>query len=268
MYRAWFGLARRPFDKTPDPQAMLYTPGHTEALARLEQAAEERDIVVVVGGIGCGKTTLIRALLDRLPDSVVPVVLVHPTLAPLQLLRQIARALGIDPVPSQAADLIDAIHQQLFEMHQQGRLPYLIVDEAHLLRCPEGFEQLRLLTNFQLDDLSLLALALLGQPELRDRLAQPELAAFRQRMGYFYELPALDAEAVGAYVLSRWTYAGGHREQIAQDVPTLLHALTAGVPRRINQIMHNACLAAFARDSETVDVRDVQDAAHELMVVA
>ena len=133
MYRAWFGLARRPFDKTPDPQAMLYTEGHTEALARLEQAADERDIAVIVGGIGCGKTTLIRALLDRLPTSVIPVVLVHPTLAPQQLLRQIARALAVDPLPSQAADLIDAIHQQLFELHQQGKLPYLIVDEAHLL---------------------------------------------------------------------------------------------------------------------------------------
>lgn len=267
MYRAWFGLERRPFDKTPDPQALLYTEAHSEALARLEQAADDRDIAVIVGGIGCGKTTLIRALLDRLPETVVPIVLVHPTLAPQQLLRQIARAMQIEQVPAQAADLIDAIHQRLFDLYQQGRLPYLIVDEAHLLRCPDGFEQLRLLTNFQLDDLSLLALALVGQPELKDLLAQPELAAFRQRIGYFYELPALDVQAVDAYIQSRWAYAGGGPGQIAPEVGSLIHALTGGIPRRINQIMHNACLHAFARDSGTVESSDVQQAARELMVV-
>lgn len=266
MYKEWFGLQRRPFDKTPDPAALYLSPMHEEALARLEQALEDREAVAIAGAIGGGKTTLIRALLDRLGPDVEPVVIVNPLMSPLQLMRQIARGLGIEVPSRQLDELVNQISDVLYSLYEEGRVPYVIIDEAHLLRVPDGFEQLRLLTNYQLDDCNLLALALIGQPELKPLLAREDLRAIHQRIGYFYFLSALDESACQAYVKHRLRFAGGDSHLCNNDIWEDLFQLSEGMPRRINQVMHNALLSAFSRESGVVNVCDIEAAAKELWI--
>jgi general secretion pathway protein A len=264
VYCDWFNLKKRPFDKTPDPDAMYFSPSHDEALARLQQAAEERDIAVLAGEVGAGKTTLIRAFLDSLQEEFVPVVLIHPTLSSSQIVRQIVQRLGVSAPSHRSSDLMQQLYDKIFEMYEAGQTLVLIVDEAHLLKMPEGFEQLRLLTNFQLDDRNLMSLILVGQPELKDHFEDIRLRPFRQRVGYFAYLPSLSEQDVAAYLDRRWSIAGGNSDQLEHGISEKVFEYSHGVPRVINQIMHNACLNAYGDDSEIVRILDVDAAAKDL----
>src|ERR1041384_249147 len=128
MFEESFGLAAKPFGKTPDPSFLYESPQHKEALARLEYAVEEKELALLVGDIGSGKTKLSRALIDRIGDSRPIVLLINPRLTPTQLLRAIAQGLGIDP-PRLRNDLLDALHTKLFELYEQKREPVLMIDE-------------------------------------------------------------------------------------------------------------------------------------------
>jgi len=142
---------------------------------------------VLVGEIGSGKTTLSRALIDRIGDSRPVIWLINPRLTPTQLLRAIAQALGITP-SRMRADLVDQIHAKLIELYEQHREPVLLIDEAQLIPSKATFDEIRLLTNFQLDDQNLLSVLLIGQPELEKRLDREPYAPLRQRIGIRYHL--------------------------------------------------------------------------------
>src|SRR5436190_13555968 len=193
MFEEHFGLASKPFGKTPDPAFLYESPQHKEALARLEYAVEEKELALLVGEIGSGKTTLSRALIDRIGDARPIILLINPRLTPTQLLRSIASGLGITPA-RQRNDLLDQIHTKLFELYEQDREPVLIIDEAQLIPSKATFDEIRLLTNFQLDDQNLLSVLLIGQPELETRLARSHYAPLRQRIGLRYHLGALSLD--------------------------------------------------------------------------
>src|SRR5881394_238435 len=132
MFEEFFGFTAKPFGKTPDPAFLYESDQHREALARLEYAVEEKDLALLVGEIGSGKTTLSRALIDRIGDERPVVLLINPRLTPTQLLRSIASGLGISPA-RQRNDLLDQIHTKLFELYEADREPVLIIDEAQLI---------------------------------------------------------------------------------------------------------------------------------------
>src|SRR5215210_5005768 len=169
MFEDFFGFAAKPFGKTPDPSFLFESPAHKEALARLEFAVEEKELALLVGDIGSGKTTLSRVLIDRIGDARPVVLLINPRLTPAQLLRSIAAGLGMAPSRFRN-ELLDQIHSKLFELYEAGREPVLIIDEAQLVPGKATFDEIRLLTNFQLDDQNLLSVLLIGQPELHARL--------------------------------------------------------------------------------------------------
>src|SRR5215212_6663819 len=173
MFEEFFGLASKPFGKTPDPSFLYESRQHKEALARLEYAVEEKELALLVGDIGSGKTTLSRALIDRLAasgsESRPVLLLINPRLTPTQLLRSIARGLGVEPARFRN-DLLDQIHTRLYELYEEKREPVLMIDEAQLIPSKATFDEIRLLTNFQLDDQNLLSVILIGQPELEKRL--------------------------------------------------------------------------------------------------
>src|SRR3954470_17509256 len=151
MFEEFFGLGTKPFGKTPDPSFLYESPQHKEALARLEYAVEEKELALLVGDIGSGKTTLSRALIDRIGEARPVVLLINPRLTPAQLLRSIAAGVGL--VPSRFRnELLDQIHSQLFALFEAGREPVLIIDEAQLVPGKATFDEIRLLTNFQLDE--------------------------------------------------------------------------------------------------------------------
>src|SRR5882757_10688266 len=147
MFEEFFGFTTKPFGKTPDPGFLYESQQHAEALARLEYAVDEKELALLVGEIGSGKTTLSRALIDRIGESRPVILLINPRLTPAQLLRSIAKGLDIDP-PRFRNDLLERIHTRLYELYEESREPVLIIDEAQLIPSKQTFDEIRLLTNF------------------------------------------------------------------------------------------------------------------------
>jgi general secretion pathway protein A len=259
MYEAFYGLRTRPFGKTPDPAFLFEGARHGEAMARLETAAADRDIALLVGEIGTGKTTLSRALVDRLGEETRVVLVINPRLSAPQMLAFIAERLGVEPLPKQKTRIIDAVTEKLFQIHEAGGATLVIVDEAHLIQSRQVFEELRLLTNLQLDDAPLLSLLLIGQPELKQKLAHPSLESFAQRIGMAYHLKPLDAEETTAYVVHRLQVAGREEPLFLPEALRAVYARSGGVPRRINTLCQSALLAGFGGGARRIDRAIIDD---------
>ena len=262
MFEEFFGLATKPFGKTPDPSFLFESRQHKEALARLEYAVEEKELALLVGDIGSGKTTLSRALIDRIGEDRPIVLLINPRLSPAQLLRSIARGLGLEPARFRN-DLLDQLHTRLFELYEEKREPVLMIDEAQLIPSKATFDEIRLLTNFQLDDQNLLSVVLIGQPELDARLDRSAYAPLRQRIGLRYSLGPLSLEETIDYIEHRIRVAGGTRNPFDRQAMEQIHALSGGIPRLINTLCTTALLDAFGEDAETIDPSRVASAARE-----
>ncbi len=264
MYKAFYGLKERPFGKTPDPRFLFMAPQYEEALARLQYAVEEREIAVLTGEIGSGKTTLSRALMDQ-NDRDEFILVVNPRLTPNQLLRELALRLDITP-GHYRADLVDALSDRLLQLHEEGRGVVLIVDEAQLIPSKATFDELRLLSNFQLDTTNLIAILLIGQPELRKRLSHPAYRALRQRVGMWYHLSALGVEETAAYVDFRLEVAGAKEGSVfGPGALESVHRHSGGVPRVINNLCTNALLLGFGREERPVSAAIVDEAGGEIV---
>ncbi len=262
MFESHFGLSAKPSGKTPDPSFLYESDQHKEALARLEYAVEEKELALLVGEIGSGKTTLSRALIDRLGDTRPVILLINPRLTPTQLLRSIATGLGIEP-PRFRNDLLNAIHTRLFALYEEKREPVLMIDEAQLIPSKQTFDEIRLLTNFQLDDQNLLSVLLIGQPELEARLERTAYAPLRQRIGLRYRLGALTEEETARYIEHRIRVAGGTRNPFSAEAVREIHALSGGIPRIINTLATTALLDAFGEDALTIDPPRIAAAGRE-----
>ena len=252
MYEEFYGLKEKPFSKTPDPRFLYQSRKHAEALARLQHAVEEQDIVLLTGEIGSGKTTLSRAFIDALDASYRPLLIINPRLSPSQLLHTVALRLGMDDVSRYRHGILEGINGRLFELYEEGKRPVIIIDEAQLIPGKSTFEELRLLTNFQLDDRNLLSLVLIGQTELRERLTKKPYRALKQRIGMQYHLGPLDAEETEAYVLHRLKVAGREEPLFDAQAQALLYQYSEGVPRRINTIAGNALVEGSGRETAII----------------
>ena len=270
MYLDHYGFSAKPFSKTPDPRFLYGGRGHAEALARMQYAVDEREIIVLTGEIGSGKTTLTRALIDHLGESATVVLIVNPQLTPTQLLRAIAAGLKTERPARSRHDLRSQINAALYECDRAGRPAVAIIDEAQLLPGREAFEELRLLTNFQYDHANLLSIVLVGQPELGRRLAHPGLVALSQRIGMRYHLGPLPAEDVERYIDHRLRVAGwdpGARGPLwDEDAIEALAELSRGIPRIINALAATSLLVGYGRDARRIDRPIVLEAAEELAI--
>ena len=262
MFEEFFGFTMKPFGKTPDPGFLYESAQHKEALARLEYAVDEKELAVLVGEIGSGKTTLSRALIDRVGDSRPVILLINPRLTPNQLLRSIAIGLGFEP-SRYRSDLLEQIHSRLVELYEARREPVLIIDEAQLLPGKATYDEIRLLTNFQLDDQNLLSVLLIGQPELDWRLDRPAYAPLRQRIGMRYTLGPLSLEETVRYVEHRIRVAGGARNPFSASAMQQIHAISGGIPRLINTLATTALLDAFGDDALSIEPPRIESAARE-----
>ncbi len=253
MYREFYGLNEKPFNKTPDPRFLYESRKHAEALARLHHAVEEQDIVLLTGEIGSGKTLLSRAFIDSLDDSYFPVLIINPRLSPSQLLRTVALRLGMDDSGRYRHGILEGINAKLFELYEAAKRPVIIIDEAQLIPGKATFEELRLLTNFQLDDRNLLALVLIGQTELSERLSRKPYRALMQRIGMQYHLSPLTREETKAYIDHRLAVAGRTAPLFDSGAVELVYEYSDGIPRRINTIAGNALVEGFGRESAVID---------------
>lgn len=264
MYEEFYGFKAKPFSKTPDPRFLFMSRTHEEALARLQYAVEEREIAVLTGEIGCGKTTLTRALMDSLGEKCRVIVIVNPRLTSLDFLKTLCARLQCLTSSQFKSDLLDAVYDTFYRDYRAGITPVLIIDEAHLIPYRETFEEIRLLTNFQMDDTNLVSLILVGQPDLLKKLALPSLLALRQRIGLFCHLGFIGEDEVKAYVEHRVTVGGREKPLFTDGALLSLFKCSRGVPRVINSLAGMSLLEGFARDANMIDESIIDAAAKEI----
>ncbi|WP_303722619.1 ExeA family protein [Malonomonas rubra] len=264
MYKDFFGFKARPFAKTPDPKFLYMSRSHREAYARLLHAVEEHDMVLLTGGIGCGKTTLSRKLMDELEGRYRIVLLTNPRLSPLEFLHVLALRLGVEKPANNKSELLEQLGTQLFQLYQEGQHPVLIIDEAQLIPHKDVFDEIRLLTNYQLDDVNLISVVLMGQPELNKRLAHSVYEPLRQRIGIQFSLMSLQSSEVAEYLAHRLDCAGGRRDLFAPSAVKAISRHSGGIPRRINQLASLALLEGFGRGVAQIDADVVESVADEL----
>ncbi len=264
MYESFYGLDAKPFSKTPDPEFLYMSKQHAEALARLQFAAEEKEIMVLTGEIGTGKTTLSRALFDSLGDSYKKILIINPVLSPYQFLRVLARRLGVSQLPRSRSELSEKIQEAFFEFFEQGITPVIVVDEAQLIPGKPTFDEIRLLTNFQLDDTNLFCLILVGQPELNRRLRHPAYRALSQRFGLRFHLDPLSLDETREYIKFRLEKAGGTLDVFSENAVELIYKYSGGIPRVINNIASACLIEGFAREERVISPDVVEDVVSDL----
>jgi type II secretory pathway predicted ATPase ExeA len=251
MYREFYGLDQKPFSILPDPNYLYWGHSHSLAYSMLEYGVMNRaGFTVVTGEIGCGKTTLIRHLLDRL-DEDFTVGLVS-NIQDGDLLQWVLMAFGQTYEGKSHVGLHDELQQFLIREYAEGRRTILIVDEAQNLG-PKLLEQLRLLSNINADNDQLLQLILVGQPQLKGLLQAPELTQFAQRIASDFHLAPLTAEDIDAYIKHRLSIAGRDLPLFTMEACERLFEASRGIPRIINILADTCLVYGFARMAPEID---------------
>jgi general secretion pathway protein A len=267
MYQSYYGLTELPFHITPDPKFLYLSPTHQEALQHLKYGVfEKKGFIVLIGEVGCGKTTLCRQFLgDVEQDGRFDIALIlNPSVNEAQMLRAILAELGEVPLHHEQPDLLGQLNRVLLDRIAKGRDILLIIDEAQNLSFGV-LEQIRLLSNLETDKHKLLQIVLMGQPELKDILSRPELRQLRQRVLVHYELNPLTRGDLAHYIHHRLTRSGSQgRPWFTPWALRAIHRYSKGIPRVVNNLCDKALLAAFIRESDEVSWWDVRRAIKDL----
>ncbi|MGB1110282.1 MAG: AAA family ATPase, partial [Gammaproteobacteria bacterium] len=243
------------------------SPKHQEALAHLYfSLSGSNRFVLLTGEVGTGKTTLCRGLLDELPEDVDMALILNPRISSVELLAAICDELGVDyPRDSpRIRPLVDRLTQYLLDASERGRRTFVIIDEAQNLDV-DVLEEVRLLTNIETSTDKLLQIILVGQPELRDKLALPELRQLSQRITARYHLAELGPSEIEAYLRHRLSVVGCSRRLFDSGAIKALYKASGGVPRLINSIADRALTGAFVQELDMVNKRTVRQAAREIL---
>jgi general secretion pathway protein A len=267
MYTSFFGLQEKPFAITPDPRYLYLSERHAEALAHLLYGINEAGgFIQLTGEVGTGKTTIIRSLLEQLPTHAEVALILNPRVTPAEFLLTICEELHLrvpDGGHGSTKTLMDLLGHYLLETHARGHRVVLIVDEAQNL-SPQTLEQVRLLTNLETATTKLLQIILIGQPELRVLLDQPDLRQLAQRITGRYHLGPLSIAETAGYVKHRMRVAGATAESFTPGALREIHRLSGGIPRVINVISDRALLGAFTREEHRVGATFIRQAAAEV----
>jgi len=270
MYKDFFGLSEMPFNITPDPKFLYLTPTHQEALAHLRYGIQEKKgFIVLTGEVGCGKTTLCRALLNELnPETYETALIINPRVEEKALLRDILKELGRPLSPKSDADIVGVIHDLLLEKARQGKNIVLIIDEAQHLSF-QVLEQIRLLSNLETDTQKLLQIILIGQPELSEKLKHRLLRQLRQRILVHYNLKSLSFRETCLYVQHRLTLSNGSgKPAFTYWAMRRIYRHSRGIPRIINNLCDKSLLSAFIKSSDLINYSDVNRAVKEIRLAA
>jgi general secretion pathway protein A len=266
MYQSYFGLAEAPFSIAPDPRYLYMSERHQEALAHLLYGVNgSGGFVLLTGEVGAGKTTVCRCLLEQIPESCDLAYIFNPRQTVEELLATICAEFGIAVPPgnSSVKVFVDCINTYLLDAHARGRHAVLVIDEAQNLSA-DVLEQMRLLTNLETSQRKLLQIILLGQSELAEMLARPELRQLAQRVIARYHLGPLAKQEVADYVQHRLAVAGTQRKLFPDALMNSLYRLSGGTPRVINVLCDRALLGAYVQAKERVDHATLKQAAREV----
>jgi general secretion pathway protein A len=266
MYTQFYGLNEKPFSLTPDPRFLFLSESHREALAHLLYGIEQGEgFIAVTGEVGTGKTTLCRALLQRLGPKMEVAFVFNPILSGEDLLRAVSLEFGLITEGYSRADLNDQLNQFLLQTSRDGRRALLIVDESQNLD-PATLEEIRLLSNLETSSSKLIQIVLFGQPELDEMLDSRELRQLRQRIAVRWTLSSLNAAETRDYVRHRLKIAAGKECNLFDDKALReVQRRARGIPRLINVLCDRAMLVGYAAGTPTVKTDSIHRAAREIL---
>jgi general secretion pathway protein A len=269
IYGSFFGLRERPFALTPNPRFLFLPTRQREALSSLRYGlSTPHGLTLLTGDAGCGKTTMLCAVLTELAESKTRCVLVNnPTLKREEFYEFLARAFGLsEQAAASKARFLEELQTFLESRFAEGHLTGLVIDEAQSLSY-ELLEEIRLLGNIETASTKLLNIVLSGQPELLERLQDPSLRQLKQRIGLRCELKTFDLSETAAYIAGRLRIAGGLPQDIfTQEAVMVISETTGGLPRTVNVLSENALISGFAEQVKPVPARIVRDVAREFEI--
>ncbi len=259
FYMDFFGFRERPFTLVPDPDFLFWSAQHRRAYSVLEFGILSRaPITLVTGGVGCGKTTLLRELLRQFGNKVTVGLISNAQGGRGELIQWVLNSLGVMFDQNEGyVRLFQQLQDYLIEEYAAGRRVVLIFDEAQNL-SPESLEELRMLTNINSGKDEVIQLVLVGQPELREMVLDPSLRQLAQRIAASFHLLPLDEKAVIDLIAYRLSAAGGTGEEVTVPAAKKIYKVTHGVPRLVNQLCDMALLYAWSMDNHKVDENVVQ----------
>lgn len=260
MYNNFYGFKESPFNLTPNSRFFFASHKHTEALDSLIYAIDQRKgFVVITGEIGSGKTTVCRTLLNKLDRHTQIALITNTHLNSRDLLMTILEEFEIDYLPGSKSKLLSQLNAYLIDQLERNNNVVLIIDEAQNLK-PSVLEEIRMLSNLETETEKLIQIILLGQPELKQKLALSSLEQLRQRVSVYFHLSPLDEEDTRQYIRYRTRVASSSdREYFTPEAYKAIYEFSKGVPRLVNQICDNSFLTGYVEEMPTIDERIITE---------
>ena len=253
LLQAHYGFARMPFGRDLAPNMLHRSTGHNEAVARITWCVQESALGVITGEVGSGKTVATRAATTALDHSRNTLIyLGNPAIGARGIYHGIVTALGGVPRFHKASLIPQTVDLLAAEQTERGKQVVIAIDEAHLL-TPDQLEEIRLLLNSELDSKSPFACLLIGQPTLRRRIKLGMFAALDQRIALRFAMPPLTPPETGSYIAHHVKLAGRADTLFSDDAIALIHQVSRGLPRAINNLAVQALIAAYTTKKSIVD---------------
>jgi general secretion pathway protein A len=259
MYKEFYGFREKPFNLVPNPSYLYLSERHAAALTFLEYGLTEKvGFVMLTGEIGIGKTTLVRYLLNQIESDMDVAVIFNTNVLTDELIRLILNEFEIDHEDNiSKSRALEILYEFLIERYAAGRKVLLIIDEAQNL-TEAVLEEIRMLSNLQTDEEMLMQIMIVGQPELREKITDPRLEQFAQRIAVSYHLSAMNRDETGQYIAHRLEKAGGDPDLFTRDAVDKIFEVSCGIPRTIN-LLSDACLVySYAEGQHTIEIQTVE----------
>ncbi len=266
MYEQFYGLSDKPFRLRPDPHFFFGSKGHKRAMAYLEYGLSHGEgFIVVTGEVGAGKTTLVRNLFNQLPsEQIVAAHIVNTALDADDTLRTVVAAFGLPYEGASKTAMLNRLEEFLRACDQSGRRALLVVDEAQNL-TPRAVEELRMLSNFQTDEKSLLQTFLLGQPEFRTTLHSAGMQQLRQRVTASYHLGPMDAPETQLYIEHRLHTVGWNNDPaFSPAAHAAIYEYAGGIPRKVNSLCDRLMLMGYLEELHSFSEDDVNEVIRDI----
>ncbi|WP_371195041.1 XrtA/PEP-CTERM system-associated ATPase [Glaciecola sp. SC05] len=265
MYESYYGLNSKPFQLTPDPEFFFASKLHKRAMSYLQYGLSQAEgFIVITGDIGTGKTTIANSLLNNIEEDIYAAQIVTPKLSPDELVKMVASKFNLPAEGRSKSDLLESIQTFLQQLNASGRRALLLVDEAQNLPL-ETIEELRMLSNFQLNGKPLLQSFLLGQAELQPILRAPNMEQFRQRIVASCHLTPLSSDEMREYIEHRLHHAGYDKESlISSEAYDAIYQFTNGVPRKVNTLMDRILLYGYLEELENFELEAASQVIEEV----
>ncbi len=251
----FFGFEREPFSNAPDARFYFENTQHKEAQLRIRHVIDSGGgLAVISGGIGSGKTTLARRILDTLAPGAYEaslLVMVHSGVTPSWILTRIAMQLGVKDPAADRMSVLKQLYDRLLEIHTEGRSAVVLIDEAQMLQTSALMEEFRGLLNLEIPGKKLLNLVFFGLPEIEECLRLDEPLA--QRVAMRYHLHPLQEQETADYIRHRLRIAGAGYAMFSREAVEAIHRFSAGVPRLINTLGANCLFEAFLSNARVIN---------------